>query len=285
MNKKRLYVSLILTTLLFNACGGEDATIVEKIDEMNPPQSSSYIQEEKTKDEILTTKETITKKNNLRELLIGKQYYVTLKDKDNNINHFSWKFTQEGIKSTKLNGYTTMSTIPYQINENILSLSIDDQPKIFTFEAEDSDYLIFEDKEDDIRFYNSIKKSNTFFNNTKEDNDNTNNVEEPKPTTKPATKSELEKALEGNSFFLPATKNGKKALFQLDFKKDKMVTITGLEGYSLMMEISYSVEDKTLKFNDDQRVFDVDKGDYLLFTDNSRMYKNRADAKIYLDTL
>jgi hypothetical protein len=275
MNKKRLYISLILATILFNACGGEDATIKEEIDKMTPPQSA-YSQEEVTTDKSLDTKEAIVEKNDLRELLIGQQYYITLKDKENNINHFSWKFTKDGISSTKLNGYTKTTLIPYQINENILSVSIDDQAKIFTFEAEDSDYLIFEDKKEDIRFYNSVNKSNIFFNKLKEEN---------VITDKPTTKSELTKAIEGNTFFLPATKDGKKALFKLDFQKNGIVIINGIEGYSLMMEIAYKVEDKTLKFNSDQRVFDSDKGDYLLFTDNSRMYKNQTNAKIYLDTL
>ncbi len=274
MNKKRLYISLILTTILFNACGGEDATIKE-IDKMTPPQSA-YSQEEKATDKSLDTKEATVEKNSLREILIGHQYYVTIKDKENNINHFSWKFTKNGINSTKLNGYTKTTLIPYQINENILSVSIDDQAKIFTFEAEDSDYLIFEDQEEDIRFYNSVDKSNIFFTKLKEDN---------KTTDKPTTKSELAKALEGNTFFLPAKKDGKKALFKLEFGTDEMVTIKGIEGYSLMMQISYTIEDKTLKFNSDQRVFDSDKGDYLLFTDNSRMYKNQTNAKIYLDSL
>ena len=130
MSKNRLYISGVLIAFLFNACSSEDQ-ITKDIENMQEPQSS-YIQEKaETKKDIV--EKTIAEKNDLRELLIDKQYYITLKDKGGNINHYSWKFEEDSISSTKLNGYSTTTKIPYQINENILSVSIDDQSKIFTF--------------------------------------------------------------------------------------------------------------------------------------------------------
>ncbi len=274
MNKNKIYISGILTALLFNACSSEDQ-ITKDIEDMQEPQSS-YTQE-KAEDTKKIVENTVTEKNDLRALLIDKQYYITLKDKGDNINHYSWKFEEDSISSTKLNGYSTTTKIPYQINENILSVSIDDQSKIFTFEAEDSDYLILEDNDEDIRLYHSVEKSDTFFATQAE-----NSSIADKPIVE---KSELSKEIEGNKFFLGIVKDAKKALFKLSFEEDGMVTIQAISGYTLSMSISYYVENNILKFNSDSRVFDSNQGDYLLFTDNSRMYKSEANAKIYLDDL
>ena len=275
MNKKKLYIAGIVIALLLSACSSEDT---EELIKMDTPESS-YIQEE-AEDQKSIVENNITEKNDLRALLIDTRYYIALKDEENTINHFSWYFNDENISATKLNGYTTTKTIPYQINENILSVSIDERLKTFSFVAEDSDYLILEElnKDDDTRLYKSVEKSNTFFSILKEENI------APIITT-PKTVSELEKAMKGNTFFLAALKDSKKALFKLDFGTNKMVTINAIEGYSLMVQISYSVEDNTLKFNNDQRVFDSEQEDYLLFTDNSRLYKNQTEAKTYLDNL
>ncbi len=292
MNKRSIYISGVLITLLFGACSNSESQITKKIDSMEKP-ASSYTQTAKEEVKKIETKEIEDQNSDLKERLLNRQYYVTLKDQDDNINQFSWKFTEDGISSTKLNGYSTTTLIPYQINENILSMSIDDRTKVFTFEAEDSDYLIFQDDDEDIRFYSSAEKAKTFFTNLQEDNP-TVIEDEPKVKIEDESKEKIEdepevkfdfaKLLDTRTFFLPAEKDGKKVLFQLDFEDD-MVTINALEGYELAMSISYYVEGNNLKFKSESRTFDSDKGDYLLFTDNSRMYRDVSKAKSYLDSL